>query len=313
MYRNLLGIILFALFANSCDGQKRNQVISFLDYPIDNVEGIVTTKYDGIYRNFDFNYQNGYTAFYLIPEIGGQNWYQKQLLIIEDVDDNDDFLTETLSKKSFRELSQDFNIYVYHVDKKYLMETPELDYPYTLKIPRVALVYFLDFSNDKMIKIDQLEINDGKDSWSWLESFLNNDNIRVSESEEPNWVNKNSQVGKITLNDLNNKQILKELEWFDVADILAETPVSKANVLEYNNAAFYLIEYEKYNEARIILLKVTEKFPNRVVAWLNLADAQWGFDDKEEARNSYNKYLELMESQGKDLTKIPQRAYNRIK
>ena len=116
-----------------------------------------------------------------------------------------------------------------------------------------------------------------------------------------------------TLKDLEDKNVLQDIEWFNVADILSKNPVNIENVVKYNNAAFYLIEYNKYNEARLILLEITEKYPDRVVAWLNLADAQWGFDDKDDAKHSYNKYIEQMKSQRKDLNKIPQRVYDRIK
>ncbi|MDR3094287.1 MAG: hypothetical protein LBU62_06585, partial [Bacteroidales bacterium] len=40
--------------------------------------------------------------------------------------------------------------------------------------------------------------------------------------------------------------------------------------------------------------------------------AQWGNGDKADAKKSYQKYVELMKSQGKDLKKIPQRVYDRI-
>lgn len=142
--------------------------------------------------------------------------------------------------------------------------------------------------------------------------FLNGTNSQLIESGKENWVNKSSQVGELEIKDLENKEVLQSMEWFDVADLMKNHPLNKNNVLTYNDAAFYLTECEKYNEARIILLEITEIFPDRVVALLNLADAQWGFDDKEEAKISYKKYIELMQIQNKDLTKIPKRAYDRI-
>lgn len=53
--------------------------------------------------------------------------------------------------------------------------------------------------------------------------------------------------------------------------------------------------------------------PQRVVAMLNLADAQWGMGDEQNAKTSYKKNISQMESQNKDLTKIPQRVFERIK
>ena len=84
------------------------------------------------------------------------------------------------------------------------------------------------------------------------------------------------------------------------------------NIIIYNYGAYNLIEGENFNEARIILLDIVNFSPDRVVAYLNLGDAQQGFDDNENAKKSYLKYISLMKSQGKDLNKIPKRVYERI-
>ena len=81
----------------------------------------------------------------------------------------------------------------------------------------------------------------------------------------------------------------------------------------YNDAAYYLIENKNYNEARILLLDVVKFSPDRVVAYLNLGDAEWGFDEKKDAKKSYLTYIRLMKMQNKDLNKIPQRVYDRLK
>ena len=113
-------------------------------------------------------------------------------------------------------------------------------------------------------------------------------NESMSESSESQKNDRILPETTYTFSDLKDKDVLQALEWFNIADILSKNPVNMDNVVTYNNAALYLIEYNKYNEARIILLEITEKFPERVIAWLNLADAQWGFDDKEESKHSYN-------------------------
>ncbi|WP_433810685.1 tetratricopeptide repeat protein [Flavobacterium johnsoniae] len=116
-----------------------------------------------------------------------------------------------------------------------------------------------------------------------------------------------------SLDDIKNKQKLIELDIYKIADILKNNPVSDQNITLYNDAALTLIENENFNEARIILLDVTNFSPDRVVAYLNLGDAQWGFDENEDAKKSYQKYLSLMKSQNKDLNKVPKRVYERIK
>jgi hypothetical protein len=127
------------------------------------------------------------------------------------------------------------------------------------------------------------------------------------------------QFGEMTskktssLDVIKDKQKLMQMDIYAIADILKANPITKENITIYNNAAYNLIEAENYNEARIILLDIVSFSPDRVVAYLNLGDAQWGFDQNEKAKKSYQKYVELMKTQGKDLNKIPKRVYERIK
>lgn len=116
-----------------------------------------------------------------------------------------------------------------------------------------------------------------------------------------------------SLEDFKNKEKLKEMDVYKIADVLKDNPISNQNITLYNDAAFNLIEIESFNEARIILLEIVNFSPDRVVAYLNLGDAQWEFDENEDAKKSYQKYISLMKSQGKDLNKIPKRVYERIK
>lgn len=89
--------------------------------------------------------------------------------------------------------------------------------------------------------------------------------------------------------------------------------VNNKNVVYLNNIAFYYLQKNENITAEILLEKILQNFPERVVAWLNLADLQWKLDEREKAKISYKKYLLLMKSQNKDLKKIPLRAYERIK
>lgn len=118
---------------------------------------------------------------------------------------------------------------------------------------------------------------------------------------------------KVSLDEIVNKEKLMQLDVYKIADIIKACPISNQNIIIYNDGAYNLIEGKKFNEARIILLDIVNFSPNRVVAYLNLGDAQWGFDDNDNAKKSYLKYISLMKSQGKDLNKIPKRVYERIK
>ena len=114
-------------------------------------------------------------------------------------------------------------------------------------------------------------------------------------------------------NKTSNK-VSGNLNFDDLADLLALIPIDKKNINKYNDLAYYIGESKNGSICSIFLLKeIIKKDPSRVVAYLNLADAQWNFDQKENASRYYKKYSLLMKSSSKDLTKIPQRVYDRIK
>lgn len=109
----------------------------------------------------------------------------------------------------------------------------------------------------------------------------------------------------------------------EIEQLLAREPLTAKNVQKYNDIAFYILEFLPYNEeikgsltdSSIFLLdNITKSFPDRTVAWLNLADAYWQKDRGywEQAKKHYKKYLELMKAQGKDMNKVPARVYERM-
>lgn len=91
------------------------------------------------------------------------------------------------------------------------------------------------------------------------------------------------------------------------------TPLSVQNVDKYNDIAYYLGQSGAYPESISLLDIITCQYPTRVVAWLNLADAQWAMTDYQDAKKSYQKYYKLMKEKKKDLKKIPKYVYERIK
>lgn len=96
-------------------------------------------------------------------------------------------------------------------------------------------------------------------------------------------------------------------------ELLLKFPINNSNILQYNNIAYYLYEKGAYNESILLIKEILKKDPNRIVAWFNLADLQWELGNKNEAKKSYQQYILLMKSQGKDLKKIPNRVYERSK
>lgn len=97
-----------------------------------------------------------------------------------------------------------------------------------------------------------------------------------------------------TLDDL--EEYVKEHSGFDIDKsrmdwYLGRYPINQKNITTYNNIAFYLNNQEYHQSAIYLLHKIIEAFPDRTVAYLNLADAYWGSKDKRNAKIFYKKYL----------------------
>ncbi len=84
--------------------------------------------------------------------------------------------------------------------------------------------------------------------------------------------------------------------------------MNSANIYVYNDYGFFLEQSGRFQEAESILLEVLQNSPDRMVAWLNLGDAQKGQGKNKQARLSYNRYVELMQQNGKQ-SKIPKRVF----
>ncbi|WP_395076123.1 hypothetical protein [Flavobacterium sp.] len=114
-----------------------------------------------------------------------------------------------------------------------------------------------------------------------------------------------------------NKSIGKtsgNLNFDDLAEMLTNVPLNKDNINKYNDLAYYLGLSKGGERPSIFLLKkIIDKEPSRIVAFLNLADAQWNIEQFDYAKKSYIKYNSLMKSNSKDLKKIPERVRERIK
>lgn len=89
--------------------------------------------------------------------------------------------------------------------------------------------------------------------------------------------------------------------------ILKQIPISNKTLTQYNDIAYYLQQANANEEAIFLLEKIIEKYPNRIVAYLNLADSYIGINNKEEAKQNYEKYVNLMKQNNKD-EKIPKRV-----
>ncbi|MET3038356.1 tetratricopeptide repeat protein [Chryseobacterium sp. NRRL B-14859] len=117
--------------------------------------------------------------------------------------------------------------------------------------------------------------------------------------------------------DLNNKKFAIKTFTTSSEDIFISYPeasqdnVTITDVETANNLAFSLEQKGVYNDAKFLLQNIISQYPERIVAYLNLADTEWMLNNKEEAKKNYNLYLSLMKKQNKNLKRIPQRVYDR--
>ncbi len=106
------------------------------------------------------------------------------------------------------------------------------------------------------------------------------------------------------------KTFASTLPDFQVSELASY--VDSEDVEDINNLAFYLVGNGRSDDAIPVLRAVTEKFPARVVARLNLADAYWSSNDKDLAVPQYKEYVKQMRAKGLS-AKIPSRVLGRIK
>ncbi|PWN66569.1 tetratricopeptide repeat protein [Chryseobacterium oncorhynchi] len=95
-------------------------------------------------------------------------------------------------------------------------------------------------------------------------------------------------------------------------DFKKKFTLSQRNLDDYNNIAFALSKNGNQKAGIELLKQIITKFPDRTVAYLNLADSYWNIGEKDKAINYYKEYLTLMKTQKKDLKKIPRYVHSRI-
>jgi tetratricopeptide (TPR) repeat protein len=156
---------------------------------------------------------------------------------------------------------------------------------------------YLNFNNLKNYSFEGLQTI-GEN----IEYFFNDENPIISIYSFDNKI-----FGELKYYNMNTENF-----YVSYPDLNSSNEIIVKNVEEANNLAFVLEGKKSYHQSIYILQAIIKQFPNRVVAYLNLADAYWGLGNIEEAKKYYEKYISLMKSQGKDLTKIPLRVYERI-
>jgi hypothetical protein len=95
-------------------------------------------------------------------------------------------------------------------------------------------------------------------------------------------------------------------------DPMSGKPEDPRLVGELNNYGFYLEEAGRPADATRVLMAVTDIDPDRTVAYLNLADAQFASGDRGAAKASYAAYRKRMIAAGK-AARVPARVAERMR
>jgi tetratricopeptide (TPR) repeat protein len=88
--------------------------------------------------------------------------------------------------------------------------------------------------------------------------------------------------------------------------------IDNSNVTIFNDLGYFLTEAAQYKDAVDVLVEVIAKFPDRTVAYLNIADAYSGLNNIIAAKENYQKYIVMMTNDGKQ-AKIPKRVTDFMK
>jgi hypothetical protein len=105
------------------------------------------------------------------------------------------------------------------------------------------------------------------------------------------------------------KTFIASMPDYSVAEL--SSYVDSTTVEAINNLAFYLTENGRSYVAIPLLISIVRKFPDRVVAKLNLADAYWDNDMKTQAAERYRGYVNEMRESGKS-SRVPKRVLDRL-
>lgn len=113
----------------------------------------------------------------------------------------------------------------------------------------------------------------------------------------------------LELDEKSRSSAIKSFSIYIVAELSQN--INEANVALLNDFGFYLEQNDRPEAAAILLTKICERFDDRVVAKLNLADASWKLGDQETSTSFYKSYLSQMTKLGKK-KKVPQRVFMRL-
>lgn len=181
-----------------------------------------------------------------------------------------------------------------------------------LKVSKESNVTYLDFTDgiSGMYTNDTISIQNSGNSMNKYTHF------KECNEKYIHLIKKNyfDTLYSLLSSQKNLSDFVVSYQFSDINKMITEVPIKDDNIDQYNNLAYYLYKTKNGNQFAIVILKqIIQKYPQRTVAYLNLADSLWKAGRKDEACVNYKEYLLLMKSQKKDLNKVPKYVEERIK
>lgn len=212
----------------------------FINYPIDSIDGIVDFG-DGVFRNYDYSRKQGEVLFIIVSKIGKTKWknYIEKKYKNLDYLKTSNHITDSLSKLSLKELSKEFNLWVFFTPKKYLKYTPNLDTQYTPQIPREIFLYQYDPKKDLWNVYSSYKVEGGNDHENkWLNEKIEEISNKLNKNSINDW------FGTYLNSDNNNlssyQDIKNRIGWYEI--------IIKSDIIVFKNDHSILNELPKYEQ-----------------------------------------------------------------
>jgi hypothetical protein len=178
------------------------------------------------------------------------------------------------------------------------------------KATEVSHCEFIDMNNGCVMQSLAAGYCSGKwapnDEWINL-SVGNSPRLPAFETPSPGKIKE--EISEIS--DIRDKaSIIQDYMYMGPSSYLACFPPSTKNITNLNDIAYFLAESGKNAEALEIYKALEKISPSRMVLKLNIADALWADDNRNEAKLYYFQYKELMIESGL-IKKIPTRVFDR--
>lgn len=201
-----------------------------------------------------------------------------------------------------------------HVSVIYLFLT--IDSLYEFQLNHIALVSPCQTCDPLKISTFEKDLNVGLVDvlkTNYLEEIIDNE-FRYNSHLQRNFIESETgtELNKLYCYTKKIRKIETSVSCKQLKLLLKHTPIHNTNVSKYNDIAYFLGNGNSFEQSILILKEIINEFPNRTVAYINLGDAYWGLEEKENASQAYKKYIELMKVNCKE-NKIPQRVFDRIK